>query len=257
MGRSSRQPLHRSSPNGLDMVVWRNLDGSTSSARAGPALKHTRFDQTAPIRTGAQWQNRRNRHGDYFWWRTDTYVWHESALERAALLELDFAGSAASVAAQPLRMLFRRGAEASYHDPDYFAIHTNGDQVLYDVKLRAGLTPKVTTSFAETERICALIGWRHVVLHESSRARVANLEVLRRAQDPRHHPNQVRDLLHIFRHGRSLREGRRLARPDEPPLAMPGILHLAWHGHLIIDLEKPLQLETIVRSSSREATCCN
>lgn len=175
--------------NGSDTLQWRSAVRVHTHAIDRRVLELPLVDGD-PIRTGGQWQNRPNRHGLYYWAPTQTHVWHESALESACLMALEFQGGVDRIAAQPFRLLFGAGASAVRHDPDFFAVHSNGDQVVYDVKPVARMTADAQAQFAETARICAAVGWRHEVLHEPDPVLARNLDFLRAARHRRCHPTQ-------------------------------------------------------------------
>lgn len=250
--------LSTSTPDGLDMVQWRGRDGSLHEARAGRGVLHERLWEGKPIRTGVQYPNRGNQHGLYFWPRTGEHVWYESALELACLVELDYAGQVLQVAAQPFRLLFRRAAAAGYHDPDFFALHAGGDQVVYDVKPAKRIDVKARRRFDETDRVCALAGWRHEVLSELSTTRAANLAFLRPARLPRCHPPDgvFGRLLQVFGGGRPIGEGAAAMGGRHPALVMPHIKHLIWHRQLVVDLDEQLDFHTMAAATGRTGSCC-
>ena len=126
-----RELLLRTS-SGLDLIQWRS-PGGIQIHDVGRHLLELPIIEGDPIRVGGQWQNRPNQHGLYFWQRTGQHIWYESALEAARLVALDQAGEVDKIAAQPFRLLFHTDAKSVRHDPDFFAVHRNGDQVVYDV----------------------------------------------------------------------------------------------------------------------------
>lgn len=252
-------------PDGLDAVAWRDRGGALRTARADRRLLGEDLWRAGRVRAGAQYPNRRNRHGWYLWSGTGEYVWHESALELAALVQLDFSGDVQRVAAQPFRLLFRTGSPVAFHDPDFFAVHAGGDQVVYDVKPAARIDQKARTQFEQTGRLCALVGWRHVVLTGPSREQAANLGFLRAARLPRCHPpvGMAARLLQVFAGGRPIGQGATAAGRGRPGLVMPYIRHLIWHRVLLVDLDRVLDVGSIATTAeppagNREggAWCC-
>lgn len=252
------------SENGLDAIQWRGPDKRIFTAPATRGLLTQPVIEALPIRVGGQWQNRPNRHGLYFWERTGRHLWYESALELACLLGLDFEGSVQGIASQPFRMLFRAGAKSVRHDPDFFAVHRNGDQVVYDVKPRARMSSRVSDQFEESSRVCTLVGWRHAVLHEPDPVVAANLDFLRGARHTRNHPGEAvfGQILNVFEGGRAIGEGREMVNRRFPALAMPSIKHLIWHRFLEVDLTRRLDFDSIAATdidairSPEEASCC-
>jgi hypothetical protein len=245
-------------PNGLDVIQWLTRRHTVRTERPSAALLHERLWEARQVRRGAQYPNRRNQHGLYYWPRTGEHVWYESGLELASLVDLDHQGEAVHVSAQPFRILFRSPSPVVYHDPDFFAVHTNGDQVVYDVKPASRITPEVAAQFAETARVCAEVGWRHVVLSETHPVRAANLEFLRAGRHARCHPtpDRLEHLRSVFAGGRRFGEGLAMVDRRHPALVMPHVRHLVWHRHLSADLDQHLDFDSVATTTDRSTSCC-
>jgi hypothetical protein len=245
--------------SGLDLVQRRSRQG-IETHEAGRHLLDLPIVDGDPVRVGDQWQNRVNQNGLYFWQRTDRHIWYESALEAACLIALDQGGELDQIAAQPFRLLCRTGAKSVRHDPDFFAIHRNGDQVVYDVKPLVRMSEEVRAQFSETARVCELVGWRHVVLNEPDPTITTNLAFLRNARHVRCHPDSatLAQIIGVFAGGRPLGEGREMISRRSPALSMPFIKHLIWHRRLSVDLGQRLDLDTVATTvvRSEEGTCC-
>lgn len=245
--------------SGLDLVQWRSA-GGIETHDVGRHLLELPVVECDPIRVGGQWQNRPNQHGLYSWQRTGRHIWYESALEAACLVALDQSGKIDRITAQPFRLLFRTDAESVRHDPDFFAIHSSGDQVVYDVKPLARMSAEVRAQFAETARVCQMAGWHHVVLNEPDPTTATNLAFLRSSRHVRCHPNPLwrRQITSVFAGGRTLGEGREMVNGRSPPLAMPAIKHLIWHRLLLVDLTTRLDFDTVATTfyDSMEKPCC-
>lgn len=241
----------------FDTIRW-IVGKRESSARASTALLHERMIDANPIRKGAQFQNRWNAHGSYYWQRTRSHVWHESALELHCLEWLDFENEALEVVAQPFEITFRDGSETTRHTPDFFAIVRSGGQVVYDVKpLDRMKSEKVVAQFAETARVCADVGWSHVVMNERSEMATLVVTHLSKARNPNSCPGAdvLEQARNVFASGRSLGEGRSMLNRRHPALVMPIIKHLIWHGHLRIDVEQPLTLDTRAATTGKDSPC--
>jgi hypothetical protein len=74
------------------------------------------------------------------------------------------------VAVTGFRLLFRLGARSVRHDPDFFAVHRNGDQVVCDVKPSARMTREVRDQFDEAARVCRAIGEGRAMINRRSPA---------------------------------------------------------------------------------------
>ena len=250
--------LQTRTSTGLDMVQWR-LGRSFVVHSADRRLLEAPLVDVGPVRVGGQWQNRPNQHGMYFWARTGQHVWYESALEASCLIALDFDGEVERIASQPFRLLFRLGARSVRHDPDFFAVYGNGDQVVYDVKPSARMTREVRDQFDETARVCWLVGWRHVVLHEPDPTSMTNLAFLRNARHARCHPHPAlrEQIANVFAAGRTIGEGREMVNRRSPALAMPLIKHLIWHRRLLADLTQRLDFDTVATTNTEDRPCCD
>lgn len=246
-------------PSGADALQWRSGD-RLQTLPADRKLLEVPLVDGEPIRVGGQWQNRPNRHGLYYWAPTQTHVWHESALESACLMVLEFAGRIDRISAQPFRLLFRRGARSVRHDPDFFAVHRDGDHVVYDVKPLSRMSAEAKAQFVETARVCAAVGWRHEVLHEPDPVFARNLDFLRSARHRRcHPPNEVVEhILSVFEGCRSIGEARSMINRRSPALALPYIKHLIWHRLLAVDLTLRVDFDTVASSDPAhlEQPCC-
>lgn len=255
----SRAQLATRTPTGRDMLQWRR-GSDVQTLDVDSKLVEIPIIEADLVREGAQWKNRPNRHGLYFWPSTGSHIWYESALEASCLMCLDQSGELASLTSQPFRLLFRTEAAQDFHDPDFFAVHRNGDQVVYDVKPRNRMTSQVRQQFEETARVCAAVGWRHVVLNEPNPVLVMNLGFLGPARHARFHPSEeaLMQICQVFAGGRTVADGRSMINRRHPALAMPYIRHLLWHRILLADLTSRLDSDTVVTSAttSEELTCC-
>lgn len=245
--------------SGLDTLQWRSRNRVQTLA-ADRKLLEVPLVEGDPIRVGGQWQNRPNRHGLYYWAPTQAHIWHESALEAACLMVLEFLGRVDRICAQPFRLLFRTTAPVVRHDPDFFAVHRDGDQVVYDVKPLSRMTTETQAQFRETARVCAAVGWRHEVLHEPDSVLARNLDFLRAARHQRCHPpsDVLEHMLSVFEGGRPIGEARLMLNRRSPALAIPYIKHLIWHRFLTVDLTRQLDFDTVAASDPTrlEQPCC-
>lgn len=250
--------LLKRSHTGGDLIQWNNHTGLWTAAPS-PALLREDLTDTVPIRTGVQYPNRINRHGWYAWTGRAEHVWFESALEMETLLSLDQRSVVAEIASQPVSILFRAESPCVSHVPDYVATLRTGEQVLIDVKPSSRMTPKAVEQFAETARICQRVGWGQWVLNEEHPDRRRNLAALREFRHARCHPDPDRfeQALAVFSSGRSIGEGRQMLSVRFPSLAMPFIGHLIWHRFLDMPWEQPLDLDTILTTTTRGTSCCN
>lgn len=258
MRTKAASPLSRASGSGYAEVEWIDSDGAHHASPVTAGLWTEPFELNLPTREGVQYQNRRNRHVSHFWSPTESFVWCESAFEHQCLNLLEFEGDIAAVSSQPFRILFAATTALRSHDPDFFGLRHDGSKVVIDVKPSNFHTEKVQLQFAETKRICDLVGWDYRVMDHIAPALLANLCNLRPNRLRRAHPStevweQARS---VFEDGLPLAQGRLLMNRRHPALAMAAIKHLIWHGHLAADLDQPLGMHSILTTTREEGACC-
>lgn len=235
-------------------VSWTSPDGREHSAPASAELLHGHLHRALPSRAGVQYQNRLNRHSRQYVASQGAHVWCESALEAETLLWLDFVGDIRQIASQPMKSEF---ADKSTHFPDFFAVLHNGDQVVYDVKPSGRMSAVVSEQFAKTAEVCAIVGWRHEVIHEVHPVKIRNLEWLRAARHSRYQPrhDELARLALAFATPRPLRDGALAADLRRPYLAAAHIRHLLWRGHLRTAFESNITESSLIESANREQPC--
>lgn len=186
------------------------------------------------------------------------HVRYESARRLAFLVQLDQQGGVVQIGARPCRLLFRTGATATFHDPDFLAEHASGDQVLYDMRAAGGITEKVRRRFDETLRVCRQVGWQYQVLTEPSPIRAGNLAFLRPARLSRCHPEPgvFEQLLGVFAAGRPVGQGAAMVNRGHPATVMPFVKHLIWHRRLMVDLDVRLDFAAVAVTDRGEAVPC-
>ncbi|MFW0797008.1 TnsA-like heteromeric transposase endonuclease subunit [Gordonia sp. CPCC 205515] len=237
-----------------ESVAWIGFDGVEHSRPVSADLIHEPFHRAFPCRSGVQYQNRLNRHSRQYIASQGTHVWCESALEAETLLWLDFVGEIRQIASQPMKIAF---ADGSTHFPDFFAVLRNGDQVVYDVKPSERMTAVALEQFSKTVEVCAVVGWRHAVIHEVHPVKIRNLEWLRAARHSRYHPgtDELSRLALAFATPRSFRDGALAADLRRPYLAAAHMRHLLWHGYLRTDFESNITESSTVESVNKEKPC--
>jgi hypothetical protein len=255
---AGRQALATGSPDGLDLVQWRTVDGSLQVMRPSPGLLARRLWEAPPVRSGRQYQNRRDQYGLYFWAATGEHIRYESARRLAFLVQLDQQGGVVQIAARPCRLLFRTGATATFHDPAFLAEHASGDQVLYDMRAAGVITEKLRRRFDETLRVCRQVGWQYQVLTEPSPIRAGNLAFLRPARLSRCHPEPgvFEQLLGVFAAGRPVGQGAAMVNRGHPATVMPFVKHLIWHRRLMVDLDVRLDFDAVAVTDRGEGVPC-
>jgi hypothetical protein len=248
------------SPDGQDWLVWRRSADVVFEASSVTAhLRREPHHLNEMVRIGNEYPNRRNAHGyQPIGSLGDRWAWYESTVEQSALLDVDFRGDLAGLASQPFRFLFGDHTPLLRHDADFFAVHDDGSQVVYNVKLADKLSDERTVGqFLEVDRICEQIGWQHIVLTEPPWERLANLRILHAARRPHFHPGPrvFNAILRAFTVPTPVRVGTRKVNPRFPALVMPHVRHLLWHRVLGMDLNTLLDFHTPL-AKIEDTPCC-
>lgn len=263
--RVGRDGVPLESPNGRDWLVWREPGSETFEARPVHerlrSLPHHRNDR---IRVGSDYKNRPTRSGYRSMVSTGDWVWWESSVEEAALIDLDFAADLVGIAAQPFRILFRDACRFASHDVDFFCVLRSGDRRIINVKHENRLEDDRTVAqFAEAHRVCREIGWTHEVTSGPSDIRRWNLEVIEAASAPHlcPTPTALRHVLQTFANGETVGNARSRINRRAPSLSMPDIHHLLWHQLLTTNLDdEVIDFGTVVTTSANhltDARCCS
>ena len=228
-----------------DLVVW--IDESTTQhvRPAGPALLHEPIQAAKRIRVGHQYKAQRNFHGLYWFAQTGQHVWYESLFEMTALMSLDFFHDIRSISSQPMMMQFAGG---KVHFPDLFATHADGHQVVYDVRPERLIDPDAAEQFAETKRICGLVGWEYQLFTSIDPIAKNNLEWLSGYRHPRHVPRpHIRErVLVAAEHARPFTDLVNVVDPHHPALGAMALYNMLWNRSLTFDMTFPLNTFTLI-----------
>jgi hypothetical protein len=176
--RSRKKPDGFSNVSALvarDFITWYDDANVAHRAPADKRLTKLRFDEARLARQGTKYPHRRHYEGHYWFEQTRALVWHESMTEYSALMELDHRESIRAITSQPMCIHFVDGTR---HYPDYFAVLSNGSQVLYDVRPPERIDARAEAQFEKTEALCEEVGWAYQVLHGSRGPDGYNLEWL-------------------------------------------------------------------------------
>ncbi|NEN07757.1 TnsA-like heteromeric transposase endonuclease subunit [Diaminobutyricibacter tongyongensis] len=189
----------------------------------------------------------KNRHGKYWFSQLHYQVWHESMLERWALMFLDFSADIAAISAQPCLMQFEDGA---YHYPDYFVVYNDGKRGIVDVHFEAFNSPRSVRRFQNTKSACERIGWSYGMFRSVNPVVLRNLELLSMYRHSRYAPTEdVRLGLIDAVDGLPFAEAVGVDRSVPFALTTCRIYHLVWSGDLTADLTRPFNDHTILWSS--------
>jgi hypothetical protein len=212
---------------------------------AGATLLDEDIYLGAPVRTAHRYPRQRNYIGYYYFSRTGAHVWHESLLEASTLRWLDFRDDIVAIAAQPMIMTFD---DDSWHVPDYMALHSDGRQVVYDVKPSSLINEKVALQFAKTRRLCAGVGWGYEVCTELPAQTTRNVKWLSNFKHPGYSPTRegAATLLAALEAPISVRKAVSHLGAPSIAHARSGIYHLAWSGILALDLNTHINDNTLI-----------
>lgn len=196
------------------------------------------------------------RHGftpaAYYWQRSGEHIWCESQQERWELLWLDYSAQLDLVWSQPMIINFGFDSKLAgdSHVPDFFALTTDGDYSLWDVRPLAQVTEHARLQFDETARVCRRMGWHYEVLSGHHPRASRNLNCIAASRHDRCRPTTAIEqlLIEAARHGETRSALCAIASPDYPPLAAAWVDNLAWRRLLTVDLTSPVRNDTIYTS---------
>ncbi|WP_175336889.1 TnsA-like heteromeric transposase endonuclease subunit [Leifsonia sp. C5G2] len=222
---------------------------STTSALAGPALLGEELYLAAPTRTAPRYPRQRNYTGYYYFSQISQHIWHESLLEAATLRRLDYEQDIVAIAAQPMTIRF---SDATWHIPDYLAVHADGTQVLYDVKPESLMNDAVLHQFSKTRDVCATVGWGYAICNDLAPLVNRNLTWLANFKHRGYHPgvpaaSKLLEFVAATSQHITIGEAARSMGFQTMAHARSSVYHLIWVGMLAIDLDKRINDNTIVK----------
>lgn len=225
-------------------VRWGKLDADDLPLAADKNLLDQALYLNAPCREGNRYPRQLNYHGQYFFTGTGKHVWFESLLESRMLMHLDREFDIVAIASQPMEITF---ADGSVHFPDFIALHSNGRQVVYDVKPLERIDEKVTEQFDKTRALCKTVGWGYEVLTGLPDQVQTNLTWLSYFKHPGFHPGpdavrRIEDRLATS----ALTVGEAASALDIGSLAegRSALYHLAWSRLVTFDMTTTLSDST-------------
>ncbi|MGZ0712305.1 TnsA-like heteromeric transposase endonuclease subunit (plasmid) [Coraliomargarita sp. W4R53] len=231
---------------------WLRGDKLTTAPLDADLLSAGLYD-TDPIRKGNAYPRQRNYHGFYWMASTTTHVWHESLLERSALMWLDHTADVVAVASQPMKLVDEHGVT---HYPDILTLDARGIQTVYDVKPHARINDKAHAQFEWTRDICETVGWDYRILTELPVQYHVNLTWLAQFRQPGHHPGADAEqefLAHVTPEWTIADAVASMTAPSTPR-ARSHVFHLLWTGALSVDMNARLSDRTPIRLTPHTTT---
>ena len=201
--------------------------------------------RAVPIRIGPKYPLRAHHEGRYIAGQTRQEVWHESMVERSALLQIEHTMSIASIASQPCCFLLRGDV---YHYPDYALRTPEGATIVVDVRDLQFTDLHDIDKFNRSAHLCEQAGLGYTVIESLPGFQQSNLERLGRY---RHH-FEAPDAVLLTRILETAAEpiavmdlARRLCLDPEWRY-LPAIQHLMFTRVLGYDRTVPLDDDTLV-----------
>ena len=226
-------------------VRWFAADGSERTSSVTPRLKSAELHLALPARIGHQYRQRRNYSGKYVFSQTGKALWYESMFELSALKLLDYSFDFVGLATQPMLLQFSRTRS---HYPDFFGLHRDGTQVVYDVRPLELIDERTTEIFEESRGFCAAIGWDYQIIAEVSRTLRGNLDLVASRRRARYAPTEDlrQTVLEFAAIKRPFHELHAHLSSSHPLAASSIIYSMMWDRDLLFDMELPLTRSTPV-----------
>lgn len=227
-----------------DLLLWEDNRGKIHREAISPSILKLPLQQAERARVKKPYKGQRHRNGKYWFSQTQHSVWHESMLERWALMFLDYAADVTAVSAQPCLLQFTDG---SYHYPDYFVVYGDGRRSIVDVHFTGISRDSTLNKFRRTQEACKRIGWTFEMFRTVDPVVLRNVELLSMYRHPMYAPDDnTREFLTKTVHG--LPFGLAIETSKELPKTVTTwqIYHLLWTGDLTADLTTPFGAHTVL-----------
>jgi hypothetical protein len=229
-------------------IQWRTHTDVLRQGRAERARLDDELYLAPPTRESHQYPKRRHYSGETWFSNTARHVWHESLFERRALLWLDFTYDIVEMASQPMRMNFANG---NHHYPDLLAMHSDGRQVVYDVRPLELIDAKAQRQFDDTDVLCKAVGWGYEIISEFDASTKWNMAWLSNFRQNHFAPpaEATAQLFTALASPCPLQEAADAMQVGTPRARKGWLYHLAWLGDVLFDLTIPLSDSTFVRKA--------
>lgn len=229
--------LPKTPGDGFDRVQWYDAKLNTHTIRADDPITAQSVAPGERTRKPGKWKGQKPYQGHYWCAGSRTSVFHESMAEYAGMMLIDHLYDVVKVDAQPMLLTF---ADGTYHYPDYLAIEASGTRHLVDIHPKALMKPENEAAFANTARICEVLGWRYTLIDQLSDIVRMNLEMMGRYRHHRYTPSSdvAERILTAAKTNVSFGSLHRALRTDKPGELMPALFHLLWRRELTFDVTR-------------------
>jgi len=236
---------------GNALVQWKPTVKTTVEAPADRNLLSRHLYLSEPFRKPKSFQNQRNYYGLYFFTQTQSHVWHESLNEANMMMYLDHVESIIEFNSQPMKLVFPGG---SWHVPDLMALHSNNRQVVYDVKQASQIGSKEIAQFAQTQAVCAAVGWDYQVLPGLPEQVQINLTWISNFHHPLFHPGDdaTARLLEALAQPIPFDEAAQILSPDALANGRSALFNLVWLRVVFLDMTGRIDGHTLIGRSRHE-----
>jgi hypothetical protein len=205
-----------------------------------------------PVRKPKIFPNQKNMPGKSFCSTNGDFVEYESLLERDWILVKDFDPRVTRILEQPFELEYQLGERRATHVPDLL-IWAGDSVIVSDVKpARRRHEPRFVLQAEATRDACSQLGWEFEVLSEPDPLFMTNLRWIGGYRDEPidSTSERVRMLNRVTAGPATI--GELISGASEPLLARPVLMHLIWVQEVRIDLEAPMNDQSVVRRSSGE-----
>lgn len=195
-----------------------------------------------PIRTFRSFRGQRHFSGRAWTETAGRHVVYESRLELARLMLADFDRDVTAIAAQPFRLSYHHAGRPAWHVPDFLLRHRDGRHTVVNVKpAERAAEPATAARFAALGEVFATRGWSSEVWTGSDEQLLANITFLAGYRRPAlFHPADIDRTWQAARGAATVGEVEETARAAGVREARTAVLHLVWHGRIVVDLTSPL-----------------
>jgi hypothetical protein len=227
-------------------VKWdganRQFDGLSMGELQTAALSEVRESKSYP--------DKQSYAGRYWAATTGRHHWFESLYEMRALMSFDRDPSVVGIATQPMKVTWADTKGGRF--PDVLLDRTDDRPLLVDVKPRERIRERHEWAFSRTAALCAAAEVDYGIVCDLSEQEATNLRFLAGYRYPRWAcPAEVRELLAV-RAGEAWPLGEWIELIGETDIPARGVLYAAlWRGALEVDLDAPIERDTLAASAGR------
>ncbi len=231
-------------------VTYRHGDNNLTAPVASVSLDD--LLTADPVRVGSWHQNRTARAGLRFAGSTNELHFHDSLFERKLIRVADFHG-ATDIVSQPFTLTWFDGHKTRHHTPD-FLFDFDGTITVVNTRPFEKLNDRLLEDASAVGQVCVSRGWNHAVVVGYPLPSFTIIDTVASHRDANDHLGYGDNIIDFLNDYGPTGFDRVCQHFDVPVVARAVLQRLIWDREVSVDLNEPLEDETLVALPGEEVS---